>query len=514
MKSRLMFVLFPFLVFANLCFGSAAHVYLGNANSGTADGSSCANALMYTWFNSAGNWGGGSSQIGPGTTVHLCGIITASGTSGPFLSFLAGGASGSPVTLLWENNAIFQAGSCQGWMIETRGFSNITIDGGSNGILRTTANGTALAYQQSCDGIEYGAPNSGDTPGGSNIIIRNLHIGPMYVKTSINDIAGAGSGIYGNFGNGDANIHVYNNVVHDAVFCIATGFEGGGTLTNVEVDHNEAYNCATAIIFGSGDTSSQAAHVYLHDNHLHEGIVWDSANDAFHCDGFHVWANGSGSTTSTLDDLRIYNNLIDGKWGVFTTARIYVEHIGNNVNAITNSYIYNNVVDDRNSPNAPTNGLIYTTGTGQIGVTGAGTKVYNNTLLGMGSGNGVTTLWVLSGTIVENTIIQDVSTVFYNSGEAGCCPGVNFGIRDYNDYYNSNQAQIGAHDITKNPSLGANGMPQPGSAVIDAGTDLSSFFTTDRLGTTRPQGAAWDMGAYEYVISNVAPPTNLTVVVE
>ena len=50
-----------------------------------------------------------------------------------------------------------------------------------------------------------------------------------------------------------------------------------------------------------------------------------------------------------------------------------------------------------------------------------------------------------------------------------------------------------------------------GSALIDAGTDLSSApfpITTDALGTARPQGAAYDVGAFEYVqAGDTTPPT-------
>jgi hypothetical protein len=37
-----------------------------------------------------------------------------------------------------------------------------------------------------------------------------------------------------------------------------------------------------------------------------------------------------------------------------------------------------------------------------------------------------------------------------------------------------------------------------GSPAIDAGTSLFAYFTNDYLGNTRPAGAAWDIGAYEY----------------
>jgi hypothetical protein len=36
------------------------------------------------------------------------------------------------------------------------------------------------------------------------------------------------------------------------------------------------------------------------------------------------------------------------------------------------------------------------------------------------------------------------------------------------------------------------------SPAINTGTDLSLIFTTDIIGTTRPQNGAWDIGAYEY----------------
>src|SRR4030042_867425 len=57
---------------------------------------------------------------------------------------------------------------------------------------------------------------------------------------------------------------------------------------------------------------------------------------------------------------------------------------------------------------------------------------------------------------------------------------------------------------------------QSSSPAIDHGATLSSFFTTDLEGTTRPVGVAWDIGAYEYVSGAddtipPAAPTGLAV---
>src|SRR5208337_479058 len=73
-KSRLVGT-FCLLLFS-LCL-SAKDIYIAQTAQGSANGTSAANAYAVTWFNTAGNWGSGSSQINPGDTVHLCGTITS-----------------------------------------------------------------------------------------------------------------------------------------------------------------------------------------------------------------------------------------------------------------------------------------------------------------------------------------------------------------------------------------------------------------------------------------------------
>src|ERR1700693_3618937 len=61
----------------------SANIYLAQSALGSANGADCNDAYSYSFFNSSGNWGTGGAQIGPGTTVHLCGTFT--GTPGQTL---------------------------------------------------------------------------------------------------------------------------------------------------------------------------------------------------------------------------------------------------------------------------------------------------------------------------------------------------------------------------------------------------------------------------------------------
>ena len=55
------------------------------------------------------------------------------------------------------------------------------------------------------------------------------------------------------------------------------------------------------------------------------------------------------------------------------------------------------------------------------------------------------------------------------------------------------------YELSASPSLDADHRPDDASdPVVAAGFDLSSLFTTDKDGVSRPQGSAWDIGAYEF----------------
>src|SRR4051812_47461836 len=85
----------------------AEDFYIQTGASGT--GVSCGSPLDFSFFNSAGNWGAGTGKISPGDTVHVCGTSTVP-DGATALRFQGGGTSGSPITLLFEPNAVIQAG--------------------------------------------------------------------------------------------------------------------------------------------------------------------------------------------------------------------------------------------------------------------------------------------------------------------------------------------------------------------------------------------------------------------
>src|SRR5258707_9894695 len=85
------FLLMFAILFLAASPASAKDIYI--SQSGTGTGTSCTDTLPVAWFNNSANWGSGSSQIGPGTTVHLCGTFTGAPGSTMLTSFLGGQAA-------------------------------------------------------------------------------------------------------------------------------------------------------------------------------------------------------------------------------------------------------------------------------------------------------------------------------------------------------------------------------------------------------------------------------------
>jgi hypothetical protein len=83
------------------------------------------------------------------------------------------------------------------------------------------------------------------------------------------------------------------------------------------------------------------------------------------------------------------------------------------------------------------------------------------------------------------------------------------------DIVNKNPAPISIGTGSANEQcIGCNFNLQSTSAAIDAGTVTSPLVTVDLLGTPRPQGPAFDIGAYEFIpTKKPSAPTALTGVV-
>jgi hypothetical protein len=490
---RKMAFLFAFLLFALPV--KATDVYIGQSAIGSANGADCADAYAYTFFNNTSNW---PSPIGPGTTVHICGTITATAGASGFLTFQGNGTSGDPITLKFETDAILQAPywGANG-AIHASGLSYIRVDGGTNGLLQATANGSTLTYQQS--GVAIFFSNV------SNSEIKNLTIANIYVHTSVTDENSPADGIWWY---GGSNVVIDHNTVHDAHWCVDYGFPGSTTSSNVTMYSNTTYNCDHDFIIGSGNTNAilDGANL-IYDNIGHDWANWDDNANNFHHDGIHVWAVHTGSQ---LNGLQIYNNYFYGlsSTGGHMTGHIYVEE---NPGTVSSAYVYNNVLINT----SPT----YTVDDGYIFDIGTNTNVFNNTIVSGSAtntgGNGI--LIYGTGTTMRNNIIANCYIGIYTDD------GGVLGSSDYNDFYDvGTVGRVGtnwystlaswqsgtnqdADSTSGNPVLNASSNPpyqlsNNTSTAWGTGANLTSLGITpldsDYKGTARPSSGAWDMGAY------------------
>lgn len=522
------------VVFAALATGiawaSAANVYIAQTAIGTGDGSSCANAKPYAFFNTGSNWGSGSSQIGPGTVVHLCGQFT--GAAGATLfTFQASGASGNPITLRFESGAKLSAPYWSGTSggISTNGKSYLVIDGGVNGVIENTANGDGMAYQQKSILI-YAA-------GCQTCTIQNLTLSNNFVaiRNYPSPVGGLSTQMNAIFFNG-SNWTITNNVVHDCGWCLFNIYANGDSNTNIY--GNDIYNWNHAYMYATGG-ANRATNLYFHDNKVHDDINWESPGCVFHNDGIHFF----GTTGSSMSGQYIYNNYFYGSMsGSCTTGWIFLEGGSGTPSHASNTYLWNNIFDGSTAASVNPNGWV-----GVFSGESGETVIVNNYLSGrvvddMTVGyniekvNNLTFKNNVSFNISMGNSIRNItgtSNVDYNFYGTPCSSTNN--CFNYNNLFMGSFAKwkstsgFDTHSIaTTTPSaakLNTDGSPQIGSLVLGAGVNLSSLaggaLTTlvadttrgnTRVPITRPGSMAWAMGPYELtgVTSVVAPPSSVT----
>ena len=459
-----------------------------------------------SWFNNSANWGSASSQIGPGTTVHLCGTFSSG------LVVQGNGASGNPVTILWESGAKLSAPALAGVWIIMDSRHDVVLDGGgpggTNGIIENTANGSNLGNRVQSDAIR--ADNA------SNIEVKNLMIRNIYVHNSVSDTTtdGASSNCFlDNHPGGFISIH--DNVMHDENWCLKIGQITNPGLT-ISIYNNEIYNIDHGLAL-YGDTTDQFYTLIFHDNWIHDFANWDTTSNDYHHDGIHMFT-GTGNRT-------FYNNKFSGSMGVNNTSFIFEEIMqgGTKGSDPGGSQLWYNNVWIQSPNNLISNALAFITGNAvfynntficadsnggdnQEGVRyNFGTGYYNSTARHLTFENNV-----MSGCV---TFLEGVNTVFDALNNNAYSLAVSGGQHkwSYNGtpsdtlaQWQSSTGKDSAASYTSSSGLNGSGVPQPGSSAIGkalslASLGIASLNSDTSAGNTKtpiPRGSAWTVGAF------------------
>ena len=490
----------------------ANDIYVAQSTQGSGMGTDAADAFPITWLNTPGNWNAGAGTVNPGDTVHLCGVITTG------VVVQASGAAGSPITILFEPGADIISPGTVAIGINVGQHDYITVDGGVNGVIECTNNGTGLAYTNNATGV-YGI--------GNYLTVQNLAIRNMYVRTAGGEQIEFGAGIVQWLPNtaGYRGLLVSNCVIDNAAKGVYCGYNGYG-VTNVTVISNTITHINWGIVLGDTSGGSVCDGWTVVGNRISQFANWDdTAQDSYHHDGIFAQA---GNASSVFHSATICGNTVGPGWGGYTTAGIYMS--SDQAGPIL---IYNNLF--LCGSDYPNDGAIYFLQNQQN--LQPVCRIYNNTFAGgggtaidwennQGGDNSATVLDVQNNISEFNTFCaiygyQNVTfTADYNIGftpnpsrayawsQTGSAWFDTFAVWQGIGAVHGEHFDL--HGSINNPMLDSAYHLASGSPAIAAGTNLSAYFTRDMAGSPRPASGAWDSGAFQH--SGVQPVmTNLHV---
>src|SRR2546422_1714359 len=461
----------------------AGDIYIAQIAQGVNDGQDCADAYAVSFFNNPANWGTAAGKIGPGTTVKLCGVFTfAAGSNG--LMVQGSGANGNPVTILFESGAILQAPYFLGFpgggiVIDT--FNYITVDGGTNGIIQNTANGTNLANRQTSSGMFVRNTTGVEI---KNLTIRNIyvHVGSQPTDSDSNGQLTSDIELEGN----QTNLNIHNNKLTAARMGINSDF-GGTTVNGLTISNNTISDHCFMMSLGFGSATT-AARVSVHDNDMSNWDNWQFPGNTFHQDGIitHITGNNPNTYAPNIYNNYFHTNLGNGN----ATAFLFLANDTSGQPVHFQANVFNNVfMSDLHKTNTSSVGV----GINAIWIQGTTGPhfIYNNTFSAplastaaiVNADGGAVTLTLKNNIFIGyanamacyNLCQNDVPVADYNlyfrmalSGGQIIANNIGAGTGPWYSFTQWQAKGYDTHGVTADPALDTTGYPQVGSAAAGA----------------------------------------------
>lgn len=321
----------------------------------------------------------------------------------------------------------------------------------------------------------------------SGVIVRNCQL--MQVRGDA-AIAMAGSG-----GSWDSNLVVSNNV--ELLFNSArpagsvnayVGPDGIQCGSGMTIQGNKFKVMATSVYTSDQHTDTiQATGNYLKVYGNEFVNVGDSVFD------FDCYANANPH------DVWIYNNLFRITDNVDTYPEYFRFYASfNSCASIVNFKILNNTFVDNNFQYRVVRFDMF-----NANPTASGNEIKNNIFYNCGGGNAsAPVIYVQNSTGFGADSFAIDGNVYY---QAGATPyvsylGTSYTAANWVSTHEPNGKAAAPRFVSYTAFANANDFHLQSTDTVakDAGLTLASYFSTDRDGVIRPQGTAWDIGAYEY----------------